>query len=60
VREALVKTQQERDRLNESLRDRVQEFEMRAKRQESERQRIDLDHSRLVREKDSQVEFLKT
>lgn len=42
------------------MRDRVQEYEMRVKRQENERQRNDLDHSRVLREKDAQVEFLKT
>ena len=46
LKEAFTKSQVENSRLNEGFRERLQDQEIKLKRHESERQRIDLDHTR--------------
>lgn len=51
--------QLEKDRLNDQYRERVSEYEGRLKRVESDRQRLDLEHSRAMRDREGQIDNLK-
>jgi len=45
--------------MSEQFRERVSEFEVKVKRLEGERQRMDLEHSRVIREKEGQNDLVR-
>jgi prefoldin subunit 5 len=50
----LLRLQQEKDRMTDQFKDRLTDYESKLKRLEGERQRMDLEHSRVLREKEAQ------
>ena len=60
IKDILQKVQLEKDRIQEQSRKRVAEYELRIKEQETDRGRVEQEHNRALRERESAVEQLKT
>ncbi len=59
IREMMQRVQIEKDRMNEQYRERTSEYESKIKKLENDRQRIDLEHGRAIRDREGALDLAK-